>query len=245
MFLAQHRPAGKLRALGRVSSPLRVIGGAVALSRRPGSPVRVVTPLRSEPASAPGEESTPVSASVLVATGCAWRGRAGGPAKPEARRDTKRGYFVRIGSSLTILKAESDPGLMWHGRRWWRLKAVHASRALSYMLCACHCLSSSHRLRSVLTSLHFAPENTKSPELGACQHSAATGQWTRAAGASGSNPGPAAFATILSSLLASTLEASSCLSLRIPSSGPRVPERHENDMFCTKHRPTYWMSSES
>lgn len=90
MFLAQHRPAGKLRALGRVSSPLRVIGGAVALSRRPGSPVRVVTPLRSEPASAPGEESTPVSASVLVATGCAWRGRAGGPAKPEARRDTKK-----------------------------------------------------------------------------------------------------------------------------------------------------------
>lgn len=48
---------------------------------------------------------------------------------------------------------------------------MHASRALSYMLCACHCLSSSHRLRSVLTSLHFAPENTKSPELGACQQS--------------------------------------------------------------------------
>lgn len=90
----------------------------------------MVTALQSELACAPGEEPTPVSASVPGATGCAWRGRAGVPVKPGARRDTEKAKEKLFCEHrhLNVLQAAFDPGLTRHGKTLMKVRSRARSR---------------------------------------------------------------------------------------------------------------------
>lgn len=113
-----------------------------------------VTPLRSELACAPGEEPTPVSASVPAATGCAWRGRAGVPAKPGARRDTEKAKEKLFCEHrpLNILQAEVDPGRIRHGKTM--MTTVRSSARAHGPLLDALCMS----LPVVLTPFEVGPD---------------------------------------------------------------------------------------